>query len=64
MVKYSNDKDINLLVINLIKQGFKVYRGGKHWFIVLLNSKKITIPSTPSDKRAFYNFRSQIQRNL
>jgi len=62
MRKYSNDKNIHLLVHRLIALGWRYHQGKKHGAIISPTGKKMTIPSTPSDYRAFYNFRSDIRR--
>lgn len=64
MTKYSNNKDINLLVTKLIRKGFDIRRGGKHSFVIFSNVNKVMVPSTPSDKRAYYNFKNQVQKCL
>ena len=61
MKKYSNDKEINKEVKMLISQGWTPHRGGKHGAIVAPSGMKITIPGTPSDRRAYRNFRRDVR---
>jgi hypothetical protein len=64
MTRYSNNKDIQKLVCQLIKHNWKFQRRKKHGSIFLPAGKRFTVPSTPSDKRAFQNFSKDIQRSL
>lgn len=64
MQKFSSNKDINKLVHQLIKQGWRIKYGKKHHHIVNPNGRKYVIPCTPSDHRAFINFQKDIQRSL
>lgn len=58
----SNNKDIRRYVLSLIRQReAKLYYGSKHPYLVLAN-RRIIIPSSPSCKRAIYNFRKDIKR--
>ena len=61
MRKYSNSKDINCLIKKLIKQGWSYKVGKKHGRIIAPNGRKLTVPSTPSDCRAYYNFRGDVR---
>lgn len=64
MKKISNSKEIDVFVRQLIQQGWLLHYGRKHKAVISPNGKKITIPSTPSDYRSWYNFKSLINRNL
>lgn len=61
MKKYSSDKEINLLIHRLISSGWRYHRKKKHGAIIAPKGQRVTIPSTPSDRRAFYNFRRDIR---
>jgi len=61
MRKYSNNKDICSLVRSLVSAGWRYHRGKKHGAIIAPVGKRVTIPSTPSDRRAYYNFRRDIR---
>ena len=63
MGKYSKDKNIDSLVRELISEGWSSTRKKGHWQIKPPTGNKIqTIPVTPSDGRAFMNFRGDIRR--
>lgn len=58
----SNDKDIRCYVLMLIRQrNAKIGYGSKHPYLILEN-RRITIPSSPSCKRSIYNFRKDVKR--
>jgi len=61
-MRHSKNKDINKLVQTLIRSGAKVDRGKKHWKLRLESDRFVVIPSTPSDKRAFQNFKQDVKR--
>ena len=52
MKKYSSDKDINKLVTRMCKIGWRFINRKKHGALITPNGKKITVPSSPSDRRA------------
>lgn len=65
MKKYSSDKDINKLVIVLLKNyGWKVKDKSrrKHSILISPLGHKQAIPCTPSDHRAFVKFKCDIKR--
>ncbi|MCF2849445.1 hypothetical protein NH514_20170 [Pseudoalteromonas sp. ACER1] len=62
MKKYSSDKDINMLVRALLKKKGWSIRQGKHPKLITPSGLKLTVPSTPSDFRAFRNFKNDIRR--
>jgi hypothetical protein len=62
MKKYSNDKNINVLVHQLLKSGAWEIRRGRHPVLTAASGKKLTVPSTPSDRRAFINFKLDVRR--
>ena len=61
MRKYSNDKDINCLVRKLLKSDWKLRKGKKHLSVISPSGRRLTIPSTPSDRRALKNLKGQIR---
>jgi len=61
MKKYCNNKDINKIVLRLLKQGWSVKDGKKHRRLISPVGDKFSIPSTPSDYRAKYNFCNMIK---
>jgi hypothetical protein len=54
--KYSNNKDINDKVKELIKSKWLFRPGKKHNFLIPPNGGKLSIPSTPSCRHSFNNF--------
>lgn len=59
----SNDKDIARYVKTLMHHHGAVLRyGSKHPYLILYG-KRITIPSSPSCKKAFINFQNDIKRH-
>ncbi|WP_457650357.1 hypothetical protein [Profundibacter sp.] len=61
-MRHSKNKDINKLVQALIRSGAKVDKGTKHRKLRLESGRFVVIPSTPSDKRAFLNFKQDVKR--
>jgi hypothetical protein len=62
MAKYSNDKNVNTLVHELLEKGWQPLKRKRHWQVVSPTGLKLTIPVTPSDGRAFLNFRGDVRR--
>lgn len=62
MKKFSSDKDIQKCVVTLIRSGWVYMRGRKHGKLVSPEGKKIAVPGSPSDKRAYKNFVRDIKR--
>lgn len=62
MGKYSVDKNIDSLVRELLKENWQPIRKKRHWQVVSPKGRTQTIPLTPSDGRAWMNFRSDIKR--
>lgn len=63
MGKYSNSREIDTLVKQLVGEGWKPIKKKRHWQIVPPDGgKPCTIPTTPSDGRAYLNFRCDIKR--
>jgi hypothetical protein len=64
-MKYSTNKDINVIVRNLIRQGWSFSWGAKHGRLRHpLGQLMLTVPKTPSDKRALLNFSRDVKRIL
>ncbi|AZM38527.1 hypothetical protein KMZ14_09970 [Acinetobacter schindleri] len=65
MKKYSHDKELNKYIRQLIKDGIASFKPGKkHDFLLVNQIQKITIPGTPSDRKAYLNFKTDIRRAL
>jgi len=63
MKRFSNNKDIQICIKNLIKlHHWQFSNGKKHNCLFSKAGKRITVPSTPSDRRAYQNFRKDIER--
>ncbi|TCN83369.1 hypothetical protein EDC91_11575 [Shewanella fodinae] len=63
MKKYSNCKEINLLVIEIIRSDEWNVRKGKHYVLITPCGARLAVPSTPSDRRrAYQNFRKDLRR--
>lgn len=62
MRKYNSNKDIQKLVNSLIKKNWQYQPGKKHGSLRSPKGMKITIPGSPSDKRAYRNFLKDTQR--
>lgn len=61
MRKFSNNKDIDMVVRALLKNQWNYRRGKKHGAIVSPQGLKLSVPGTPSDRRAFYNFKRDVR---
>lgn len=61
MIRFSKEPRINKLVIQKIKLGWSWRKGKKHHILIAPNNRKIPIPSTPSDYRAYFNFIKDIR---
>lgn len=64
MVRYSKNKDIASLVSGLIKTGWRFANGSKHGSLFSPHGIRQIVPTSPSDRRAYYNFRNQIKHIL
>lgn len=63
-MKLSNNKDIHQLITKLLKQeSIYLSKGKKHNFL-MINNRKLAIPSTPSDFRSFQQFKHDVNRFL
>lgn len=59
---YSKSKEIQKVVEDHIRQGWRYEPGKKHGKLVAPNGRKAPIPFTPSDWRAARNFLSQLRK--
>lgn len=63
MKRYSASKEINAFVRKLVRDGWQFSHGGQHGKLYAPNQAKyLSVPSTPSDWRAFINFRQDVRR--
>ncbi len=62
IMRYSKDKDISALVSNVLNKGWHYQRGSKHGSIFSPKGSRLIVPTTPSDRRAYYNFRNQLRK--
>jgi len=62
MTRVSTDKEINLIVRDKVRIGWRIKPGKKHRKLVSPGGRWVSIPGTPSDRRAAANFRSDINR--
>lgn len=64
-MKYSGCKEIQKLIKPLIKMGWKYARGKKHGKLTdPLKGRILIVPISPSDYRAFLNFRRDLRSVL
>ena len=64
-MKYCAMKEIDSLVKGLIRQGWSFHKGSKHGRLRAPCGQPIlTVPVTPSDHRAFLNFRRDVRQAL
>lgn len=65
MKRFSKNKEINVYIRQLIKYAhWSCAQGKRHNSIFSPLGKRITVPSTPSDYRAYLNFKKNIQRTI
>ncbi len=62
MMKYSKDKAIAGLVRRLIHDGWQFHMGGRHGKLVSPEGRRLPVPCTPSDYRAFDNFQRDLRK--
>ena len=56
MSRWSTDSRINAFVNQKIKDGWTVRKGKKHAVLIAPNQRRIAIPSSPSDCKAYLSF--------
>ena len=61
-MRYSKDKNIASLVRSLVRTGWRYQMGGRHGKLISPAGHRIPVPCTPSDHRAFDNFKHDIRR--
>lgn len=61
-MRYSSNKDLNLLVLDLVKHGAEVRFTGSGHLSIRLNGKTVVTSRTPSDHRSILNTRAAIRR--
>lgn len=62
MYRFSKDSKIDKLVRTKLKEGWVVKFGKKHPSLIAPNNRRIAIPITPSDCKAYYSFRLQVKQ--
>ncbi len=61
-MKYSKSRSIAAFVAMLLREGWHYDAGRRHGKLTSPGGRRIAVPGTPSDHRAFLNFRSDIRR--
>lgn len=61
-MRYCKDRAISDFVRELIQNGWKYRVGGRHGKLVSPSGSRIPVPCTPSDHRAFENFKRDIRK--
>lgn len=64
MMKYSNDRNVSDVVRDLVQNGWRYHMGGRHGKLVSPTGRRLPVPCTPSDHRAFLNFKRDIRKLL
>ena len=59
---YSKDKDIAKVVRMHVRNDWRFHKGKKHGKLVAPDGQRVVVPSTPSDRRAIYNFLGGVRR--
>ncbi len=61
-MKYCANKDFNMLVKQLVQEGWAFRKGSKHGRLIPPDGDlSLTVPSSPSDHRALQNFRRDVR---
>lgn len=64
-MRYCSDKRINKLIVDLVNHGWSFFWGSKHGRVRCPQGEvTLTVPSSPSDYRAFMNFRRDLRRAI
>lgn len=61
MTYYCKDKMIDALVKDLRALGWGYRKGRKHGVLIAPSGRRLSVPSTPSDYRAYKNFRRDVR---
>lgn len=62
-MKFSKDRQIDGKVKELVREGWNVFRGGRHYRLQHPTSGfTTTVPGTPGDRRTVQNWFSQFRR--
>lgn len=62
MMKYSNDRNVSDVVRDLVRNGWRYHMGGRHGKLVSPSGRRLPVPCTPSDHRAFLNFKRDVRK--
>ena len=60
MKRYSKNKNIHKIVFKLLKEGWCYRSGKKHGVIISPAGFRMAVPGTPSDSRAYKNFKQSV----
>lgn len=60
--RYSSNKDVNELVHQLERQGWRVERGRHNKLVTPCGRRFVTFSVTPSDRRDYQNMRRDVRR--
>lgn len=61
-MKYCSNKEIDQLIHQLVRSGWRFYRGRKHGRLTHPSGRPtLTVASTPSDFRSLQNFRRDLR---
>lgn len=63
-MKYSTSKEIEKEVQSRVREGWQYVRKSKHGRLVSPTGGFVTVPCSPSDRRAPRNFRRDVERLL
>ncbi len=62
-MKYCSNKEIDRVVRQLIRQGWRFRRGGKHGRLTHPDGQQtLTVAKSPSDYRSLLNFRRDLRK--
>jgi hypothetical protein len=61
-MRYSKNKEVAALVQTLVKSGWQYMNGKTHGRLIAPSGRKLAVPGTPSDRRAYMNFRQDTRR--
>ena len=62
-MKYCSNKEIDALIRQLVRQGWRFHRGGKHGRLTHPGRRPtVTVAKSPSDFRSLENFRRDLRK--